>query len=111
MNKHQDPININELVDPTHTVCADFNQGNESVFGSNAGKQCFAMSINAILYNEMKSVVIWDRPIMNVILVNENNLIVIISMPVKKDFLPLTETSERVSIVEHTYYSESFSGS
>ena len=24
---------FNELFDPTHTVCADFNQGNESVFG------------------------------------------------------------------------------
>ena len=39
--KHQGSINFNELVDPTHTfaVCADFNQGNESVFGSSAGKE------------------------------------------------------------------------
>ena len=40
VKKHQGSINFNELVDATHTVCADFNQGNESVFGSNAGKQC-----------------------------------------------------------------------
>ena len=40
VNKHQGSINFNELVHPTHTVCADFNQGDESVFGSNAGKQC-----------------------------------------------------------------------
>ena len=40
MNKHQGSIDFNELVDPTHTVCADFNKGNESVFGSNAGKHC-----------------------------------------------------------------------
>ena len=39
-NIHQGSTNFNELVDPTCTVCADFNQGNESVFGSNAGKQC-----------------------------------------------------------------------
>ena len=43
------PININEIVDPTYTVCADFHQGNESIFGSSAGQQCVAMSIYAIL--------------------------------------------------------------
>lgn len=31
VNKHQGSINFNELVDPTHTVCAEFNQGNESL--------------------------------------------------------------------------------
>ena len=40
VNNHHGSITFNELVDPTHAVCADFNQGNESVFGSNAGKQC-----------------------------------------------------------------------
>ena len=39
-NIHQGSINFNELVDPTHTGCAYFIQGNESVFGSHAGKQC-----------------------------------------------------------------------
>ena len=33
VNKHQVSINFNEFVDPTHTVCAELNQGNESVFG------------------------------------------------------------------------------
>ena len=42
MNKHQGFVNFNELVDPTHTICSDFNQGNESVFGSNVGKRCVA---------------------------------------------------------------------
>ena len=40
VNKHKGSIYFNELVDPSHSVCADFNQGNESVFGSNVGKQC-----------------------------------------------------------------------
>ena len=40
VNKHKGSVNSNELVNPPHTVCADLNQGNESVFGSNAGKQC-----------------------------------------------------------------------
>jgi hypothetical protein len=30
------------------------------MFGINAGKQCVAMSIYAIVYNEIKSVNIWD---------------------------------------------------
>ena len=50
------PININEIVDRTHTVHADFHQGNELMFGSNAGKQCVAMSLCSIVYNEVKSV-------------------------------------------------------
>ena len=40
----------------------------------NAGKQSVAMSIYAILYNEMKSVNIWDTSIMNTVLENGNNL-------------------------------------
>ena len=62
------PMNINELVDPSHTVHADFNQGSELMFGSNAGKQCVAMSLCSIVYNENKSVNIWDTSIMNQIL-------------------------------------------
>lgn len=58
MNKDRSSINFNELDDPTHTVCANLNQRNESVFGSNARKHCIAMPIYAILYNEIKSVVL-----------------------------------------------------
>ena len=39
------PRTINDIVDPTCTVHADFNQGNELMFGINAGKQCAAMSL------------------------------------------------------------------
>ena len=39
------PKTINDIVDPTCTVHADFNQGNELMFGLNAGKQCVAMSL------------------------------------------------------------------
>ncbi len=44
-------ININEIVDRTHAVHADFHQGNELMFGSNARKQCVAMSLCSIVYN------------------------------------------------------------
>ena len=50
---------VENIVDPTYTVHADFNQGSELMFGMNAGKQCVAMSLYAIVYKEIKSVNIW----------------------------------------------------
>ncbi len=104
------PININEIVDRTHTVHADFHQGNELMFGSNAGKQCVAMSLCSIVYNEVKSVNIWDIPIMNQILYYGNS---VVSQSLNQDFLLLTEVPELVDIENDTFhlqYSESFSG-
>ncbi|CAB4003438.1 ATP-dependent DNA helicase PIF1 [Paramuricea clavata] len=107
------PINIYDIVDHSFTVRADFNQGNISMFGINAGKQCVAMSIYAIVYNEIKSVNIWDTPLMNMLLVNANNLYAIISQHIQKDFLLLTDVPEILSINNDTFnleYSDSFSG-
>ena len=39
---------INDIVDPTYTVHADFNQGNELMFGMNAGKRCTAISLYSV---------------------------------------------------------------
>ena len=33
---------IFDIIDPTTTVSADSSQGNEAIFGVNAGKQCVA---------------------------------------------------------------------
>ena len=68
------PRNINEIVDRTYTVHADFHQGDQLMFRSNAGKQCVAMSLCSIVYNESKSVNIWDTSLMNQILDYGNNL-------------------------------------
>jgi hypothetical protein len=62
------PGYINEIVDHTYTVHADFHQGDQLMFSSNAGKQCVAMSLCSIVYNEIKSVNIWDTSIMSQIL-------------------------------------------
>jgi hypothetical protein len=83
------------------------------MFGINAGKQCVAMSIYAIVYNEIKSVNIWDTPLMNMLLVNANNLYTIISQHIQKYFLLLTDVPEILSINNDTFnldYSDSFSG-
>jgi hypothetical protein len=106
-------IDIYDIVDRSFTVRSDFNQGNISMFGVNAGKQCVAMSIYAIVYNEIKSVNIWDTPLMTMVLVNANNLYAIISQHIQKDFLLLTDVPEILSINNDYFnltYSDSFSG-
>ena len=107
------PRDINEIVNPTYTVHADFHQGFESRFGSNAGKQCVAMSLCSTVYNEIISVNIWETAIMNQILFYGNNLYSLLSQSINKDFLLLTEVPEFVAIDNDTFhlaYSVSFSG-
>ena len=108
------PRTINDIVDPTYTVHADFNQGNELMFGMNAGKQCVAMSsLYAIVYKEIKSVNIWDRMMLNSILICGDSLYGIISQSINKNYLLLTDVPEFVDIDNHAFnlqYSNSFSG-
>ena len=54
------PRTLSNIIDPTFTVDADYNQGNNLLLGVNEGKQCVAMSLCAIVYKEIKSVNIWD---------------------------------------------------
>jgi hypothetical protein len=60
------PATINETVDHRQTVVADFRQGDVR-FGQNAGKQCVAMSLTAIVYNNIQCVHIWDKSTLNII--------------------------------------------
>ena len=108
------PRTLNDIVDLTYSVHADFNQaGSELMFGMNAGKQCVAMSLYAIVYKEIKSVNIWDGLMLNSILMCGNSLYGIISQIINKSYLLLTNVSEFVDIDNHTFnlqYSNSFSG-
>ena len=56
-------------------------------FGENAGKQCVAMSLTAIVYNNISNVNIWDKSILNTILIVGDRRYGIISRSVNKDFL------------------------
>ena len=60
---------IFDFIDPTTFVSADSSQGNEAIFGVNAGKQCVAMSLTAIIYHQIQ-----DNSTLNNILVIGNNL-------------------------------------
>ena len=60
---------------------------------------CHVNLCYCILYNEIKSVNIWDTPLMNMLLVKANNLYAIISQhSIQKDFLLLTDVPEILSI-------------
>ena len=107
------PGTINDIVDPTYTVHADYNQGNELMFGMNAAKQCVAISLYAIVYIEIKSVNIWDMLMLNSILICGNSLYSIISQSIDKGYLLLTDIPEFVDIENHVFnlqYSDSISG-
>ena len=45
---------IFDIIDPTTFVSADSSQRNEAIFGVNAGKQCVAMSLTAIIYHQIQ---------------------------------------------------------
>ena len=44
------------------------------LFGENAGKQCLAMSLTAIIYHHIKDISLWSSSTLNNILVTGNNL-------------------------------------
>ena len=65
-----------DIIDPTTTVSADSSQGNEALFGVNAGKQCVAMSLTAILYRQIQDISLWTNSTLT------NILVVVGEMPV-----------------------------
>ena len=106
---------IFDIIDPTTTVSADSSQGNEALFGENAGKQCVAMSLTAIIYHQIQDISLWTNSTLNNILVIGNNLYSTIRCSVRtNDYLLLTDVPDMVSIFDKVYslqYSESFTGS
>ena len=102
-----------DIVDPCKTICADFSQSSARKFGQNAGKQCVAMSLTAIVQTQVKNMTTWDSSFLNKILCIGNNLYTCIHNSVNKDFLLLSDVPEMVSVDNKVYclqYSASFSG-
>ena len=106
---------IFDVIDPTRTICADYSQGNEALFGENAGKQCVAMSLTAIIYHHIEDISLWTSSTLNNILTIGNNLYTSIRCSVQtNDYLLLTDVPCIVSIYNKVYtleYSESLTGS
>ena len=100
------------VVDPSKTIHAPYSQGNSLVFGSNAGKQCVAMSLIAILFDFINSIRSSSdlKEIMNV----GNELYTRLSQSTGQDLLMLTELPEVLCLRDTMYrlkYSDSYFGS
>ena len=81
-----------QIINVFETLRADFSQGDQSNFGDNAGKQCVAMSLTAIIFRYIKlHIDTWDYPDLNNILYHGNCLYDCIKCSVKKDVLLLTD--------------------
>ncbi|XP_044171263.1 uncharacterized protein LOC122955565 [Acropora millepora] len=106
---------IFDVIDPTRTICADYSQGNVALFGENAGKQCVAMSLTAIIYHHIQDMNLWTSSTLSNILTIGNNLYISIRCSVRtNDYLLLTDVPHIVSICNKVYileYSESLTGS
>ena len=99
-------------IDPSRTIHAPYSQGNCLVFGSNAGKQCVAMSLIAILFDFINSIRSSSdlKEIMNV----GNELYTWLSQSAGQDLLMLTELPEVLCLRDNMYrlkYSDSYFGS
>ena len=89
---------IFDIIDPMITVSADYSQGNEALFGENAGKQCVAMSLTAIIYHQVEHINEWTSTLNN-ILTTGNNLYVSIRYSVQaNDYLLSTDVPCTVSL-------------
>ena len=105
---------IFDVIDPTRTICADYSQGNEALFGENAGKQCVAMLLTAIIYHHIGDISLWISSTLNILTIG-NNLYTSIWCSVQtNDYLLLTDAPCIVSIYNKVYtlqYTESLTGS
>ena len=102
-----------DIVDPSKTISADFSPSNARKFRQNAGKQCVAMSLTAIVQTQIKDITTWDSSFLNKILCIGNNLYTYIHNSIGKDYLLLSDVPEMVSVDNKVYclqYSVSFSG-
>ena len=100
------------VVDPTKTIAAPYSQGNIAVFGTtNAGRQCVAMSLSALVFNFRKAITS-SADLIQVMNIG-NCLYSTLLQTTKEMFLLLTDLPTMVSLFETSYdlrFSESYSG-
>ena len=89
----------------TRTICANYSQGSQVLFGENAGKQCIIMSLAAVIYH-LEDINFWTSSTLNNILTIGNNLYMYIPIgcSVKtNDYLLLTDIPCIVDISNKLY--------
>ena len=96
-------------VDATKTIHAPYCQGNIVVFGENAGQQCVAMSLCALIYSKIRRITSVDDVIQ--IMTVGNQLYSSLSLLARQSMLMLTELPEMATVFERFFqleYSESY---
>ena len=96
-------------VDATETIHAPYCEGNVVVFGGNAGQQCVAISLRALIYSKIIRITSVDNMIQ--IMTVGNQLYSSLSLLARQSMLMLSELPEVVKVFErlfHLEYSESY---
>ena len=93
------------------TTVAPYSQGNELVFGQNAGQQCVAMSLCSLIYNDTQGISSANDliQIMNI----GNQLYSTLSWLAREAYLMQSELPTALNVFDTDYqleYSESYSG-
>ena len=99
------------IVDSSKTICAPYSQGDSSVFGGNAGTQCVAMSLSAILHH-FDHIIKSSCDLVEIMNIG-NDMYTVLSRAAQQEYLLLSEIPAAVCIREEMYnlqYSESFYG-
>lgn len=98
-------------VDPTKTIQAPYSQGDVHLFGQNAGRQCVAMSLCALIYHNTKG--ISNSGDLKQIRHIGNQLYSSLSQLARCSYLLLTELPTMLTVAEENFrleYSASYSG-
>ena len=101
------------FVNYSNTVRGTFDQGNEWLFGNNAGNQCVANSLIAVVFHAGINCFSWDRCIVDRILLIGNSFYGYLKKCTGKDRLLLSELPSELSIDNECYiltYGESMAG-
>ena len=91
-------------VDATKTIHAPYCQGNVTVFGENAGQQCVAMSLCALIYSKITKITSVDD--MTQIMIVGIQLYSSLSLPARRSMLMLTELPGMVTVFEQFFHLE-----
>ena len=100
-----------EYVDPSGTIAAPYNQGNELVFGQNVRQQCVAMSLCSLIYNN-KQGISSANDLIQIIKIG-NQLYSSLSQLARYSYLMQTELRTMLNVLATNYqleFSESYTG-
>ena len=98
-------------VDPSGTIAAPHNQGNELVFGQNARQQCAAMSLCSLIYNNKQG--ISDAKDLIQVIKIENQLYSSLSQLARYSYLMQTELRTMLNVLDTNHqleFIESYTG-